>query len=58
MSRKFSLIIMTLWVGGLWMTGLSAYLLFDTLPSRQMAGMVAGRLFTVISYIGMASASY
>lgn len=58
MSRKLSLIVMTLWIGGLWITGLSAYLLFDTLPSKQMAGMVAGRLFTVISYIGMASASY
>lgn len=58
MSRQFSLIVITLWVGGLWITGLSAYLLFDTLQSKAMAGMVAGRLFTVISYIGMASAGY
>ncbi|MDX1914341.1 MAG: DUF4149 domain-containing protein [Methylophilus sp.] len=58
MSRKFTLIIITLWVGGLWMTGLSAYILFNTLQDRQLAGNVAGHLFTVMSYIGMVSAFY
>lgn len=58
MSRKLTLIIITLWVGALWMTGFSAYLLFDTLQDKQMAGRLAGRLFLVVSYIGMASAFY
>lgn len=58
MSRKLSLIIITLWVGALWMSGLSAYLLFDTLQDKQMAGRLAGKLFLVVSYIGMASAFY
>jgi hypothetical protein len=58
MSRKLTLIVITLWVGALWMTGLSAYLLFDTLQDKQMAGRLAGRLFMVVSYIGMASAFY
>lgn len=58
MSKKLTLIVITLWVGALWMTGLSAYLLFDTLQDKQMAGRLAGKLFIVVSYIGMASAFY
>ncbi|HAF01483.1 MAG TPA: DUF4149 domain-containing protein [Methylophilaceae bacterium] len=58
MLRRFTLIIITLWVGGLWMTGLSAYILFNTLQDRQLAGNIAGHLFTVLSYIGMVSAFY
>lgn len=40
------------------MTGLSAYILFNTLQDRQLAGNIAGHLFTVLSYIGMVSAFY
>ena len=58
MLSRFNLIIVTLWVGALWMTGLSAYILFDTLRDKQLAGSLAGRLFTIVSYIGMASAIY
>lgn len=58
MARKLTLIMITLWVGALWMTGFTAYMLFDTLQDRQTAGQVAGRLFTLVSYIGMASAFY
>ncbi|MDO8961004.1 MAG: DUF4149 domain-containing protein [Methylophilus sp.] len=58
MSKKLTLIVITLWVGALWMTGLSAYLLFDTLQDKQMAGRLAGKLFLVVSYIGIASAFY
>lgn len=58
MAKHLAFITMTLWIGGLWMTGFSAYLLFDALQDKQMAGMLAGRLFTVISYIGIASAFY
>ncbi|HEY9209768.1 MAG TPA: DUF4149 domain-containing protein [Methylotenera sp.] len=58
MAYRLSLIIITLWAGALWTTGISAYVLFDTLQDKQMAGMLAGKLFTVVSYIGMVSAFY
>ncbi len=58
MGFRLSLIIMTLWAGALWMTGISAYVLFDSLQDKQMAGMLAGKLFTVVSYIGMVSGFY
>ncbi len=58
MAYRFSLIIITLWVGALWATGFSAYVLFDTLQDKQLAGNLAGKLFTIVSYIGMISAFY
>ena len=58
MLSRINLIVITLWVGALWMTGLTAYVLFDALRDKQLAGSLAGRLFTIVSYIGMASATY
>ena len=58
MLSRINLIVITLWVGALWMTGLTAYVLFDALRDKQLAGNLAGRLFTIVSYIGMASATY
>jgi hypothetical protein len=58
MSNKITLIVITLWVGALWITSVSAYVLFDTLQDKQLAGNLAGKLFEVVSYIGMASAFY
>lgn len=58
MAYRLSLIIVTLWAGALWSTGISAYVLFDNLQDKQMAGMLAGKLFTVVTYIGMGSALY
>ena len=58
MAYRLSLIIITLWVGALWTTGISAYVLFDSLQDKQMAGMLAGKLFNVVSYIGLGSAFY
>lgn len=55
---RLSLIVITLWVGALWATGFSAYVLFDNLQDKQLAGLLAGKLFTVVSYIGMGSAFY
>ena len=53
MLRKLALLVITLWVGSLWMTGLSASILFDTIKDRQQAGLVAGHLFTAVSYLGL-----
>ena len=52
-------IAVTLWVGGLWTTGyMVAPVLFASLPDRMLAGMLAGKMFAVISYIGMVCGSY
>ena len=58
MLSRLNLIVITLWVGALWTTGLSAYVLFDSLQDKQLAGSLAGKLFAVVSYIGMASGFY
>jgi hypothetical protein len=51
-------IILTLWVGGMWFAGyVVAPVLFQTLD-RVIAGMVAGQVFTVTSYIGLACGSF
>jgi hypothetical protein len=49
-------ILLTLWVGSLWVVGLVvAPVLFSELDNRALAGSTAGTLFTVTSYIGLAS---
>ncbi len=58
MLSRLNLIVITLWVGALWTTGLSAYVLFDSLQDKQLAGSLAGKLFTVVSYIGIVSGFY
>lgn len=58
-SDKLALVVVTFWVGALWAIGyLAAPALFSTLPNKQMAGMLAGKLFTLVSYVGIASALY
>ncbi|HKB82865.1 MAG TPA: DUF4149 domain-containing protein [Burkholderiales bacterium] len=52
-------IAVTLWVGGLWATGLIvAPLLFHTLTDRSQAGMLAGQFFATITYIGLGCGAY
>lgn len=48
-------LLLTLWVGALWMTAITASVLFQTISDRQLAGLVAGKLFTIVSYIGLVS---
>ena len=49
----------TLWVGGMWVTGfMVAPLLFARLGDRAMAGLIAGRLFTLMSLVGLGCAAY
>lgn len=57
-SDKFSLIIITMWVGALWTTGAVAYVLFNTLADSQLAGQLAGNFFNYVSYLGLFSAFY
>ena len=61
--RKFSealyLIVITLWVGGLWTIGyLAAPILFSSLGDRQLAGLVAGKLFSLIGWLGLGCSVY
>ena len=53
MNRISDRILLTLWVGGMWIVGyVVAPVLFGMLE-RQLAGEVAGRLFSIMSYIGL-----
>ncbi len=48
-------VLLTLWIGGLWVSGfIVAPLLFAGLESRAQAGTLAGSLFSIMSYIGLA----
>ena len=48
-----------LWVGGTWAVGyLAVPVLFQALPDRQLAGVLAGKMFTLMAYIGIGCALY
>lgn len=50
---------LTLWVGGLWAIGyLAAPMLFYQLQDRMLAGMLAGKMFTGIAWVGMVCATW
>lgn len=54
-----ALLAVTAWVGGLWVIGYVAVpVLFQTLPDKMLAGMLAGKMFTLIAWIGIASGCY
>lgn len=57
-SDKFALIVITFWVGALWTTGFTAYVLLNSLPSTMLAGSLAGKLFTYVGFLGMFSGFY
>lgn len=47
-------IILTIWVGGMWSVGyIVAPTLFAMIDDRVLAGTIAGRLFMIMSYIGI-----
>lgn len=47
-------LLLTLWVGSLWAIGYIAVpVLFHTLDNRQLAGSVAGEMFTVVYLVGL-----
>lgn len=58
MARLFSalsLIAVALWAGGLWFAGGAvAPMLFRAAPDRQVAGMLAGQMFTLLAWVGLA----
>jgi len=47
-------ILLTLWVGGLWIIGYMAVpTLFSFLDDRKLAGSIAGEMFSFMNYIGL-----
>jgi len=48
-------ILLTLWVGGMWIIGYVVVPVLFKMLERQVAGNVAGQLFTIMSYIGLVS---
>jgi hypothetical protein len=55
----FAVLLMTAWVGSLWAIGyLAAPVLFYTLDDKQLAGLLAGKMFTWVAYLGMFCAFY
>ena len=48
-------ILLTLWVGGMWTTGFVVTpVIFSSLADRMLAGNIAGRLFSILSLVGLA----
>jgi len=54
-SQALERTLLTFWVGGLWTAGfVVAPLLFAELDDRALAGTLAGAIFRVMSYAGLA----
>lgn len=59
LAEALYLIAIALWVGGLWAIGyIAAPVLFASLGDRQLAGMVAGKLFALVGWLGLGCAAY
>jgi hypothetical protein len=53
-----SAIVITFWVGGLWVTGFWAYVLFKNVPDQKLAGQVATEYFHIMSTFGLYAACF
>lgn len=59
LSHHLAALALTAWVGGLWAIGyLAVPVLFFAQPDRQLAGVLAGEMFTLVGYLGMVCGSY
>lgn len=51
--------MLVLWIGGMWAIGyIAAPVLFASLGDKQLAGMLAGKLFAVMAWTSIAAAVY
>ena len=58
-SQYLAALLTTAWVGGLWAIGyLAVPVLFYAQPDRQLAGELAGQMFTLLGYLGMVCGIY
>lgn len=54
MRQMAERLLLTIWVGGMWTVGyIVAPTLFITLNNPALAGTIAGKLFTIMSFIGL-----
>jgi hypothetical protein len=59
LAEALQSVAVTLWVGAMWAVGfIVAPLLFSRLPERVLAGLVAGKLFDIVAWIGLGCAAY
>jgi hypothetical protein len=59
LSQHLAVLLVTAWVGALWAIGyLAVPVLFYAQPDRQLAGALAGQMFTSVTYLGMGCAAY
>lgn len=54
--RNVFRVLMVLWAGSLWSVPWVTWILFHRLNDRHTAGMLAGPLFTIETYLGVAVA--
>lgn len=59
LSLHLATLLATAWAGTLWAVGyLAVPVLFFGQPDRQLAGMLAGQMFTLVNYLGLACGAY
>ena len=59
LSSALASLLITAWVGSLWAVGyLAVPVLFYAQPDRQLAGILAGQMFTLVGYLGMVCGLY
>lgn len=59
LSESLYFVAITLWVGGMWAIGyMAAPVLFSSMGDRQLAGVIAGKLFALIGWVGLGCAAY
>ena len=57
MFKTSERILLTIWVGGMWATGYIVTPVLFQMLEKTVAGNVAGQLFSIVSYIGLFSAT-
>lgn len=59
LGNNLAWLAVTAWVGSMWAVGyLAVPVLFQTLSDKMLAGMLAGKMFTLVSWVGIVSALY
>ena len=56
--EKLSVIITSLWVGGLWSMLMVTTILFNKVPSSYIAGTIANDMFAFMNLFGMFSSGF
>ncbi len=54
MLKAFERVLLTFWIGSMWAIGyLAVPVLFHSLDDRFLAGMLAGKMFTILNFAGL-----